>query len=753
MFENYPLLNYSSSTFANPNVLYAALGTFWTTLFNERGTIKGYTIGQAEELTQRYLDLIEIINSYSSGDIPIFHREKWYPIRIKKSQFQKERIYFEPDSSSTQLIFGADSGLALSATPYFFGEYRDAAEGLYVANKENLALKNFAVLSNRIIAPTALYVKDVDVKVADTRLVFNANIFEDPNNTVYNSYVADTGEWEYYIDENGDRQIDQEIILWAYQADIDEGIGDSPVNMLRQNFGYLFNVAVDSTKFFKALLDGLVKFYSNGPTIQAVQMMAAALVGVEAVKGVEEIVEDHYRMPDDNRLVVITNLNVYRYDSYYNLMPFVRIGAKVYAGDVLVNAVQYYDYVRSKRWWTYGLYPNVAYDNQSSLKEAYDTSSFQMTLPAYLFLGNYRYGLTFKNDLELATKTWSSTTEYTLTFPVYGSVEDVQIFHDYINDVSEENKNDAGLTRQEQVAQALGLVNDELNYDTKVAGIYPLDFVFDNFFKSNSALVRLNFKSLSEIKTSMNFLSLLREVLPSYVYFMFHVDVEFPEEELQSLYGLTDVWAWTSTWKGYSTADVLVATDTFHIHTHGFTTGDYVVVVGNDLPKGIKPNRVYTVSVTDENNFQLTDRDSGLIVSLGSTGYAVNTSSFVVKVTNYGSGDVLMDNADGSSATGAVPADQDTNHSYKGCLLKLLCMGRGLDLFTVDDNNTYIVPTPTHSSITKTNTRDLIGCNGIGNTQLEQHAWALAGEILPGIGTTKPLCTYNSRILLFDYSV
>lgn len=753
MFENYPLLNYSSPTLANPNVLYASLGTFWTTLFSEKGTIKGYTIGQAEELTQRYLDLIEIINSYSSEDIPIFHREKWYPVRIKKSQFQKERIYFEPATSSTQLIFGAPSGLANSDSTYAFGDYRDVFEGLYVAAKENPALKNFAILSNRIIAPTTLYVKDVDVRLQDTRLVFNSNIFEDPNNIAYNSYSTETGEWEYYIDENGDRQIDQELILWAYQADLDEGVGDSAINMLQQNFGYLFNVSVDSTKFFKDLLNGLVKFYSSGPSIQAVQMMTAALVGVEAVKSAEEIIEDHYRMPEDDQLVVVTNLNVYRYDGYYDLMPVVRIGAKVYAGDVLVNAVQYHDYVRSKRWWNYGLYPNVAYDTQNSLKETYDASAFQMTLPAYLFLGNYRYGLTFKNEFELATKIWSSATAYTLTFPVYGSLEDVEIFHAYINDTSEANKNDAGLTRQEQVAQALGLVNDEGNYDTKVTGIYPLDFVFDNFLKSNSALVRLNFKSLAEIKNSMNFLSLLREVLPSYVYFMFHVDVEFPEEELQSLYGSTDVWAWTSSWKGFSTDDVLVATDTFHIHTHGFETGDYVIVAGNDLPKGVKPNRVYTVAVTDENNFKLEDRDSGLPISLGSTGYASAASSFVVKVVNYGANAVLMDNADGSSSTGFVPADQDTTHSYRGCLLKLLCMGRGLDLFTVDDDNTYVVPAPTNASITKTNTRDWVGCNGIGTEQAVQHAWTLAGEILPGRGTSKPLCTHNSRILFFDYSI
>ena len=57
----------------DPVFLYRSLGSFWTDIFQDKETLKGYTKGQAEEITQRYLDLIEAINSFSATDIDVFH--------------------------------------------------------------------------------------------------------------------------------------------------------------------------------------------------------------------------------------------------------------------------------------------------------------------------------------------------------------------------------------------------------------------------------------------------------------------------------------------------------------------------------------------------------------------------------------------------------------------------------------------------------------------------------------------------------
>jgi hypothetical protein len=743
MFENYPILNYSgTSTFANPDVLYATLGTFWTSFFAERGTIRGYSIGQSEELVQHYLNLVELINSYSSEDIPVFHREKWFPVRIRKSKFKHEKIYFESETLDTVLTFGEQKyTTAYAGVVYAFGSSRDPSSSKYAVAKESELrdLKNFRLLTNKIIAPTRIYNTGADVQIRDTRLIFGADLFSDDENIKYDVFDAAAGDWVYYTDESGVKQVEQEIILWAYQADIDQ-------QLLWQNFGYLFDVKADSTQLFKDLLNALVKFYSNGPTIQAVQVLAAALLGVPAVKSREEQVQDIFRLTD-NSTVVITDVNVYKYDAYYNVLPSVVIGTKVYAGDVLVDAVQYFDYVRSKRWWTYQLFPRLAYDSLGNLVDGY-ADNFEITLPPYLFLGNYQYGLTFKNDFELATKTWNGT-DYTINFPVYGSVADVQIFHDYINDVSEAGKNLEGVTRQEQVAQALGMYNDAGDYTNKAVGIYPLDFVFDNFFKSNSALVKLNFKSQAEASAGLGLFSLLREVLPSYVYFMFYADFALPNETVDNLDGQTEVWAYTESWVAYETDSVVLSTNTFNITDHGFVDGDTVVLVGNDLPKGILANRVYEVSYVNANSFKLRHRESQLEVNLSTTGYAASidsASSFIVKVTNYGAGNVLLNNPDGSTATGNWPSDLDTSHAMRGYPLRLLTIGKGLDLTTVDSDNKFVVPSPGITTmVINDNTRDWVQCNEDSGTTSQVSAGPSTATLHFG--------KHCSRILFFDYTV
>ena len=71
----------------SPEVLYQSLGSFWTQIFSEKGTIKGYTLGQAEELTQSYYKLLDTINSFSIKHIPVFSTVRWQPLIIKKSKY------------------------------------------------------------------------------------------------------------------------------------------------------------------------------------------------------------------------------------------------------------------------------------------------------------------------------------------------------------------------------------------------------------------------------------------------------------------------------------------------------------------------------------------------------------------------------------------------------------------------------------------------------------------------------------------
>jgi hypothetical protein len=90
---------YPANDVTDGNRLYAALGSFWTQIFQERGTLKGYTLAMAEELIQSYYQLVEILNSYSIRDVPVFNLKKWQPLTIKRSEFNSVPLTFQKNSA------------------------------------------------------------------------------------------------------------------------------------------------------------------------------------------------------------------------------------------------------------------------------------------------------------------------------------------------------------------------------------------------------------------------------------------------------------------------------------------------------------------------------------------------------------------------------------------------------------------------------------------------------------------------------
>src|SRR4051812_8757924 len=132
---DFPINNFPSNTVTDGGYLYRSLGSFWTTMFQERETIKGYSIGQAEEMIQRYLDLIESINSYSVKEVSIFHRTKWLPIILYKSKFNRVPFVFEEN----QATFGAQAAddLYYNNVIFQFGNYKTPAAEIFVYPLDN----------------------------------------------------------------------------------------------------------------------------------------------------------------------------------------------------------------------------------------------------------------------------------------------------------------------------------------------------------------------------------------------------------------------------------------------------------------------------------------------------------------------------------------------------------------------------------------------------------------------------------------
>ena len=487
---SYPIINYPTKAATDPAVLYRGLGSFWTQIFKDQAFLKGYTTGLAEELIQRYYDLLETVNSYSVKDIDVFHKEKWKPLVIYKSKFGNAPFVFE----DKEAVFGPQS----SADKYYqditfqFGFPKKPTADVYLFNAGK-DFVNFSIITNKIFDPSVAYIKGADVIIDKGILYFNSNPFEEARIPKLD-VVDENGNPSVYTDANGVEYEEKLIILWVYHGEID-------TEQLFNSFGYIFNLHLKNTQFFKDILKAIFNLYINGPTVNSVQAICAAFVGITPViEEVEEVVEI---FNDSKYQFVVTDKNVYKFETYHTLKDTVFKGAIVVAGDILVDSISYYDNVITPGWWK----------NSSALGS-------KLALSQYLFLGNYKNQLIFPNELDIV----SLNSEGDIVFPVSGNAADIKQFHSILNDNKTVNK------------EILGLTNPG---DT--VPIQPVDFIMENFLKTNTVLFNFRFDTNALQADFLSLLPILCSQLPPYVFIIFGLELNIDNESYNSFNNSTSI--------------------------------------------------------------------------------------------------------------------------------------------------------------------------------------------------------------------
>ena len=526
--------DYPTKGYTNSGVLFSSLGSFWTKLFGDREAIRGLTIGQSEELIQRYYDYVESLNALSVHRIDELHRNRWLPIRIRKSALRLAPLRFLPAEDPDQASFGAqplpestesrNDNLHYGET-FQFGRAKRPVEQKYVVAIDP-SLKRLPVLADRLVAPEAVLTAGVDFWLQDGNLYFANNPFESDAFLKYELF-DDTGKqltfvWSpevtTYATQEHESDLgpaagtiinEEELLLWAYHAQED-------VNSLRNNYGVLFGLNEEDPQTYKNILRKTVELLTEGPSIAAVSALASSFLGVQMSEHPEETLVDAYSV--DDTWYVITDKQVYKAGTFFNLSDEVfhydanpanegvKVGAKLKKGTPLFDAVTYYDNVASPAWW--------------------NTAMSRIVLPGSMFLGDYAGVLIFENIQSFVDRGDDNKLRYTpdivntipgeLVFPFPPTVTqaDQDAFNAYISHPD----------RYETVRQ---LIEDSLN----ISGVLnPLDFVFRHFLKTNTAMLRIKFRTLDQAAKFSHIYHLIKNCLPKYVYVMFDFELALPQE-------------------------------------------------------------------------------------------------------------------------------------------------------------------------------------------------------------------------------
>ena len=479
-----PIASYPPTGFSNAGQLFSTLGYFWTQAFGDKAGLRGLCQANAEETYQSYYNLLEAINSYSATGIDVFHKVKWLPLVFKRSELNASPFLFEPD----QTLFGA----AIGSQPYVFGLAPPQETNVYTINVSGLNLISAPIVVDRIISPTTVLVNNQDIKLQDGILYFYGDPFKIKGAAVVLDYNTD-GSPIMFTSVDGSSLQDGTITLWAYNGELDQ-------DSLNVNLGYLLGYTLPNTYQSKDIFAATISLFSNGPSIKQLAQVCGAFLGVTPVK---EDTETIVNITTTNGMLRIsTDKNSYVFDDYYQLLPGLRVGSVLNGGDSLVNAVELYDNVSHANWWQTKLVPEIV--GGPGL-----TSSPGFTVPKEMFLGNYHYGLTFDNTMELVTV----SVDGKINFPVTGDARDVATFNVWLN------------ANSSAVLPLLGNPTHALP-----TLINPMDLIFQILFKFNSMLIRINFKDEQTLQAFSDYFKILQSHLPSHVYFIFYFNVTVPGE-------------------------------------------------------------------------------------------------------------------------------------------------------------------------------------------------------------------------------
>ncbi len=458
------------------------LGSFWATIFDDRDVLQAHLRSSANEQAQSHLDFLEAVASVSRFTVPVFHREIWTLMTIRRSEVESVPSVYGPDD----LVYGPQSGTVLGRPEGFIQTYggQDRLDVIQARLPGALARADFT-LQNYVVNPSRVLAYGVDYDVNfDRRLIrFLRDPFQDPLVPRRDIY------------DDAGNPVDTEIALWVYQ-------GDEDLDLVYTQFGYALGLRLESSQGYQDLLNAFWNQHVNGPNVADMQTYLAALAGAPLVRNPSEVVEV-IRSEADSRLIV-TDQTVYRVPLTANVV--VAVGDTVRAGDILTDAVQIQELSRHE--------PD--YSNLSAI-----------TLSPNFLSGGYFGELTFHNrrvDIEYLGPDANNRT--VIRFEVTGFPADVDKFWEDVQNrgTAPGQKTLAELldTREEPVGQP-----GPLNLPSQ---INPLEFVLDNLMRNNLFVIRVRQASFGEDALGTGLFRYLREVIPPHTTYVVFIELTALED-------------------------------------------------------------------------------------------------------------------------------------------------------------------------------------------------------------------------------
>ncbi len=303
------------------------LSDLWLRFFKDADKLKPLYRGTEILVGQAYLDLLSTVLNVSIRETPLFNRE-WF----KLLTIREDHVAY--DALTDSYVFELPDNI-----------------------------KNFEQMQNQIFSPTVLLEKELDFSVDTTgatdNLQLKKNLFDW---TGSGDLIPGVGFRVVDVDGTDYR----EVALWLPEAQIDNF-------SLYLTYGYLVDRFEPSSESYRALLQGIMRYYMLGPTFDHIVTALNVIVGLPLVLADGEILQSVDRTTDNDYDLVITDQNTY---TFAKGMPFrasveevSNWGTLVFSAfDYLSSVFAAKDNVSDPTWWYDLLIPQSMLPDESRVR-------------------------------------------------------------------------------------------------------------------------------------------------------------------------------------------------------------------------------------------------------------------------------------------------------------------------------------------------------------------------------------------------
>jgi hypothetical protein len=464
-----------------------SLGAFWSIVYKDTSLLSAYFSGSGLVAAQVYLEFLEAEASIGRLTIPNYHRERWYPVVIRKSQRntgkavaiicgQQPPLVVGPQPEDTQYIpnisydiGGAASRHGMVAYPIYDGTINAGVSSI----------------SDDVITPDRVLTRNMHFIIEKDSVLFVQS--EDPfrPGTPYPRRVV--------LNEDG--TTDEEILLWAADALQDR-------EFMYDHFGYAVEFRDPTNQLYADRVNALWDLRYKASELSVLRKAIGDMLGAPVTTSqetVEAIVQD------ENGQKVVTDIAVYRIGPDEELRDEVIVGAVIESGEFLTNTVRLYHHLDTRNFEAANGIPLGTFIE--------DVPSIY--LPAGV-VGNYAAGVGFAVTYE----------DVPLTFEGNDSSGNPRLRFEVGADPAVANSYWIGVwNNAEARGESLADVFSEFLYapppyhvvGEQVGEINPMKFFMDNSLYANGAILVVDFGKLPPYITSLNVLSRLKTLIPAHI--------------------------------------------------------------------------------------------------------------------------------------------------------------------------------------------------------------------------------------------